>query len=126
MSRKKKTERELTKVDMKLSKKAFLDAYTKAFGNITTSCHAVNISRQCFYNWKTNDAAFALELENIAPQERFLDFIESKLVQKINEGDTTALIFVAKCKAKSRGYVEKQELEHSGEIKITVEEKRIS
>jgi len=41
--------------------------------------------------------------------EANIDYAETHLLKKINDGDTTALIFFLKCKAKNRGYVERQE-----------------
>jgi len=38
------------------------------------------------------------------------DFIESKLIKLINEGDTAATIFAAKTQLKDRGYIERQEI----------------
>ena len=100
-------------MDNTLQKKAFIDAYGKTFGNITQSCKAADISRQTFYNWKENDLAFANEIETIEPAEQFIDFLESKLVQRINDGDTTAIIFALKTKGKKRGYVERMEVDAS-------------
>ena len=101
-------------MDNALQKKAFIDAYGKTFGNITQSCKAADISRQTFYNWKENDLDFAKEIESVEPTEQFLDFLESKLIQRVNDGDTTAVIFALKTKGKKRGYIERTELQLEG------------
>ena len=46
--------------------------------------------------------------------ESALDFAESKLMQNIKMGNTQEILFLLKTRGKSRGYVEKQEIDHSG------------
>lgn len=46
-------------------------------------------------------------------KNRILDLAENKLATKINEGDTTSLIFFLKTQGKSRGYVERSEHDHT-------------
>jgi predicted transcriptional regulator len=45
-------------------------------------------------------------------QQGVLDLAEGKIVEKIRDGDLTAIIFYLKTKGKNRGYTERQE--HSG------------
>lgn len=95
---------------MDLRKRAFLQAYQKAFGNISEGCKAATISRGTYYNWLVNDQTFSQALEAIEPHEDFADFVESALVQRIKKEDTTAIIFAAKTKVKRRGYIERHEI----------------
>ncbi len=44
-------------------------------------------------------------------KEESLDFVESALMAKIEEGNLRAIIFFLKTKAKSRGYSEKTEID---------------
>jgi hypothetical protein len=111
-------------MDKILLKKAFIEAYKKTYGNISNACETIDISRQTFYNWQEEDAEFKAEIEAIEPNELLMDLVESKLVEKIKEGDTTVLIFVSKTKGKERGYVEKKELDVSGGLGITWNEQK--
>jgi hypothetical protein len=51
------------------------------------------------------------DIQNVA-----LDFAESQLHKQIQEGNTTATIFLLKTKGKKRGYIERQEIHHDGTI----------
>ena len=95
---------------MDIKKKAFLEAYQKAFGNISKACKATSMDRGTFYDWKVKDAEFLAALESVEPEEDFADFVEDALVEKIRDKDTTAIIFACKTKLKKRGYVERQEI----------------
>lgn len=106
-------------MDNSLLKKAFLEAYQSTYGNITKSCKAVDISRQTFYNWK-EDEDFLSKLNEIEPEEEFLDLVEDKLIDKVKSGDITALIFIAKTKGKKRGYIERSELDMSGQVGVNI------
>ncbi|NMC75894.1 MAG: hypothetical protein GYA60_01145 [Candidatus Methanofastidiosa archaeon] len=93
-------------------KKAMIEALNKNLGVITLACKEVGICRQTHYDWYKEDEKYRKavdDVENIA-----LDFAESMLHRRIKEGDTTAIIFYLKTKGKKRGYIERQELEHSG------------
>lgn len=100
-------------------KKALLEALEKSLGVVTTACKTVGVDRGMFYRYYNEDAEFKKavdDVDNIA-----LDFAESHLHKNIRRGDTTATIFYLKTKGKKRGYIEKQEIETSGEQKIIVE-----
>lgn len=94
---------------MAKSKKAFLKNLSIGKGIISYACSLTGITRATYYNWINKDSNFKKKCEDI--QEEILDIVESKLLNKINEEDLTAIIFYLKTKGKKRGYVEKVENE---------------
>lgn len=92
-------------------KETILQALEKSLGVVTTACQKTGVSRATFYRWLKEDAEFATNVQAI--QDVALDFAESKLFEQIQDGSTAATIFYLKTKGKRRGYVERQELEHS-------------
>lgn len=91
-----------------LQKRKLLDALTATHGIITPACAAAGISRQTYYAWLEADPAFAQDVEDILSAQ--LDFVESNLLERIQDGDTTATIFYLKTKGKERGYAERTEI----------------
>lgn len=83
------------------------EVYKKKGCNITAACAALNITRQTFYTRKAKSKKLQELVEEA--DESLLDFAESKLVEHINDGDVTSLIFFLKTKGKKRGYVERSE-----------------
>lgn len=90
----------------------FIDVLRANAGNIKKSCEAFGIARRQYYYWMEKDADFASAVEDVS--EGIIDYAESKLLQQIKDGNTTAIIFFLKCRAKKRGYIERQEHELTG------------
>ena len=86
-----------------------LEALEKSLGVVTTACKATGIPRKTFYNWCNSDRNFQKAYSDMS--EIALDFAESKLHSRIRDGSDTAIIFFLKTQGKSRGYIERQELE---------------
>lgn len=102
-------------------KRQMPEILNSTFGNVTTACKKAGISRECFYTWYNNDESFRLKCQDC--KEIAKDFVESKLMKKINDEDTTAIIFYLKTQAKNRGYVERMETTgmNGGAIKQKIE-----
>lgn len=116
-----------TKLDIK--KTSFLTAFKKNMGNIGKSCDDIGIDRQTYYNWLAGNELFKKAIEDI--NEQGIDFVESKLFELIDGAqyeavshngkvvnlkqapNTQSVIFYLKTKGKSRGYVEKLEVDHN-------------
>lgn len=89
-------------------KGAFVKAFAQSRGIIAPACKAVSINRTTYYDWMERDPAFAEAVEAIRQEQ--IDTVESALLNKIEDGDTTAVIFYLKTKGKERGYSERTEL----------------
>lgn len=102
------------------AKKRFLAAMEKSLGVVTTACQMTGTGRTTYYEWMEKDPDFAKDIAGI--EEIVLDFAESKLHKQVESGNTVATIFLLKTKGKKRGYIERQELDHSGSMNVTWEE----
>jgi hypothetical protein len=105
-----------------ISKEAFIIAYKENFGNITIACESAGVGRGQYKSWCDKDPEFRQRLAEIEPEEIMLDFGEHKLMERIAKGDTLATMFLLKTKGKRRGYIERQEVAHEGDVvkQITV------
>lgn len=88
-------------------KEKFLELLSKNAGNVSRACLAMKINRRTFYNWLEKEEAFKFVVEEI--QESLIDNAESELQKLIKDGNTAAILFFLKTKAKNRGYIERQE-----------------
>ena len=99
-------------------KKAVIEALEKSLGIVTTACKSVGIGRTQYYNWLKTDEDFAKEVEDI--QNIALDFAESQLHKQIGSGNTSATIFYLKTKGSKRGYIEKQDITQTTNLKTNL------
>lgn len=81
--------------------------YEKKAGNISATCTALGINRNTFTSWREKYPKLSQLLDEV--DESLIDFSESKLLEQINAGNLTAIIFHLKTKGKKRGYVESVE-----------------
>ena len=90
-----------------ISNKKISLVYEKKGCNISSTCNALGIDRTTFYKWRDADSQLDEKLKEI--EESIIDLTESKLIEKINDGDLTAIIFMLKTRGKHRGYIERVE-----------------
>ena len=87
------------------SKEDFIDALREQCGIIGLACDAVGISRSTYYSWRRDDEKFREAADEVLESQ--LDFVENHLLNRIQNGDTTAMLFYLKTKGRSRGYGDK-------------------
>jgi hypothetical protein len=88
-------------------KEKFIEKLKEFGGIVCQACEATGISRSTFYRWRDEDPEFSEAVDEVA--EAQIDFVESKLMKLINQGDTTATIFYLKTRGKRHGWNEKQQ-----------------
>jgi len=97
-----------------LSKQKMLAALEKTLGVVTTAARSAGIDRKTHYEWLKIDSDYAKAVENI--EDIAIDFGESALHKRMNEGSDAAIIFYLKTKAKKRGYIERSEIDFTKRI----------
>jgi hypothetical protein len=81
--------------------------------------YMLNVAKKLHCDWMTAKKyvdKYDLQPLIDAENERLNDVTEMKLMENINKGDTASIIFRLKTRAKDRGYIERQEIDHSGAI----------
>lgn len=104
---------------VKEKKSALLEALRKTLGVITEACEKAGVCRDTFYRYKSEDEEFRRRYEEI--DEIAIDFVESKMFQLIKGGDRACVMFFMKCRAKKRGYIEKEEKQVSNVPQIIIQ-----
>lgn len=107
--------------DTERKQKLMLQALKANGSNISSACKSVGIDRQTHYNWLDKFDKYKNAVREI--EESVVDFVETSLMKSIKDGNVTAQIFYLKTKGKSRGYVERTEIEHN-DLRKDTEERR--
>lgn len=88
------------------------DKMIKAIGDnrgvISDVVRALGCSRSHFYVKLKQFPSVQQKLQDVREERH--DHVESKMMEKIDAGDTTMIIFYLKTQCKDRGYVERQEV----------------
>lgn len=83
------------------------------YGIITICAEALGITTATLYNWI--NASVKLTETFKESRTQIIDMAESQLIKNIKAGKETSTIFLLKCLAKPRGYVDRE----SPEVQIT-------
>ena len=102
---------------MRTSKKAISEKIVEKRGNLSAVARGFGKSRTWLYNILNDKYP---ELKDVVEEARdsLIDDAESELQKQMFKGNITALIFFLKTQGKGRGYVERQEVEQSGDLTI--------
>ena len=109
----KETQIEINLRENRNKKLQFLKAFEKNGGNATEAAKAINIERRTIYTWLDKDKEFQENYNAVkhSSDEQMMDMVEDKLSILAKEKNPIILMFLAKCKGKKRGYIEKTEQE---------------
>jgi len=88
----------------KAKQKQFIEVYKKSVFNVSAACKKLKITRACYYKW-LKEKRFAAQVSDA--KEELIDFVETKLIQQVNNNNLGAICFYLKCQGKQRGYIEK-------------------
>ena len=85
------------------NKKAVIQALEMSLGIVSKALRTVKaISRSTYYNWLKDDPAFKSEVNEMLELKR--DYIESKMMELIENNNAQAIIEANKTMNKARGY----------------------
>lgn len=94
---------------MAISAAQAIEAIKDRKGFVTQAAKQLGISRSQLHRIINAHPTVKEALQDA--REEMKDFAESKIYQKISDGDTTMIIFYAKTQMKDRGYTERQEID---------------
>ena len=95
-------------------KKAMIQALEKPMGVVSTAATMAGINRSTHYEWLKTDSEYKQKVDDL--ENLMLDFAETNLHQQIQEGNTTATIFLLKTRGRKRGYIERQNIQVEADI----------
>ena len=105
--------------ETKITKQRFKEAVQGTGGIMLSIAKNLNASRSGVYKF-CNKHPDMMELRH-QEEEKIIDICENSLFTQAKDKEQWAVKYLLSTKGKKRGYVEKQEVEHSGGIKeITI------
>ena len=94
------------------NKQKLLKSLKKNQGLVSTSCDEVGVSVEFYYYHYHKDEKFKAEVDLI--NEKVIDFAESKLYEKIQEGSEKSIHFLLRYRGRKRGYTDSIDITSDG------------
>ena len=88
-------------------------------GMVTYAAKKLDCDYSTLYGWLRNSEVLRDALT--AVKESHIDLAETILLSNVKEGKEASVFFLLKCLGKNRGFIEKSQIEHSGDIEIKIE-----
>ena len=101
---------------MATTTKTAIQAIQDTKGFVSTAAKRLGISRVQLYRIINKHPTVKEALTDA--REEMKDFAESKLFTNIQEGKEASIFFYLKTQAKERGYIERQQLEHTWQSQL--------
>jgi hypothetical protein len=102
----------------KFTAEQMANAIISADGILAKAARDLGCSRQTVHNYVNKFVTVREAYEEA--NDKFIDDAEEQLQRHVKRGSLPAVMFVLKTKGKHRGYVERQEYQHEGDITINV------
>jgi hypothetical protein len=103
----------------KLRQEIFVHALIHYGFNLSEACRIACVSRFTVEKWKSSDLHFQQMIEEIEWHKK--NFFEHALVDLVSMGNPGAVMFVNRTKNRDRGYDDKIQVEHTGQISTGVD-----
>ena len=84
-------------------------AVKKAQGFVTVAARALGCTTRTIHNYRNTYKLVAEAFDE--SRETHLDFVEGKLMQQIKAGNIAGIIFYLKTQGRTRGYIERSQVE---------------
>jgi len=97
-----------------ISKAKLKKAIDGSYGNVTAIALRLNCARKTVYEKLEKYPELKLVLKD--ERDKIVDLAENKLLAAVNRGSEYSINLVLRTLGKERGYTEKQEIQHSGEV----------
>ena len=111
--------KKITLKDLRPRQKAMYEALRKQMGVVTAAAEQAGIERTTHYLWLKKDKNYKNWVDQI--EDITHDFVENALLKEIKKGNSQAIMFYLRNKARSRGYLEIRKTETDISVKTEKE-----